>query len=79
MFKFSNKETYAKYEPEGNISKKLYKISEKIRCEKLELGILTGLKNIENFYQEISQIDIKSSEDKIMSLLKLFEGKVFKF
>ncbi len=68
MFKFSNKETYAKYEPEGNISKKLYKISEKIRCEKIGTNYFNGIKkNIENFYQKrISQIDIKSSEEKII-------------
>ena len=34
IFRFSNKETFKKYQPEGNISKKLYEISEKIRCEK---------------------------------------------
>ena len=32
--RFSNKETFKLYEPEGNISKKLYKIAENIRCEK---------------------------------------------
>ena len=28
-FRFSNNETFKKFEPKGNISKKLYKISEK--------------------------------------------------
>ena len=32
-YRFSNKNILKKYEPDGNISKKLYKISEKIRCE----------------------------------------------
>ena len=33
--RFSNKEILKKFEPEGKISKKLYDISEKIRCEKI--------------------------------------------
>ena len=33
--RFSNKKILKKYEPKGNISKKLYNISEKIRCEKI--------------------------------------------
>jgi cobalamin biosynthesis protein CobT len=34
-FRFSNNNTFKQYEPSGNISKKLYEISEKIRCEKI--------------------------------------------
>ena len=33
--RLSDKETLKLYEPKGNISKKLYKIAEKIRCEKI--------------------------------------------
>ena len=33
--RFSDKKTLKLYEPKGNISKKLYKIAEKIRCEKI--------------------------------------------
>ena len=66
--RFSNKKTLKKYEPEGNISKKLYDISEKIRCEKIGINYFKGVrKNIEKFYQKrISQLDLKSSEDKIV-------------
>ena len=32
------------YEPDGNISKKLYKIAEKIRCEKLGSDQFKGVK-----------------------------------
>ena len=66
--RFSNKKTLKKYEPEGNISKKLYDISEKIRCEKIGIHYFKGVrKNIENFYRKrISQLDLKSSEDKIV-------------
>ncbi|MDC0511409.1 cobalamin biosynthesis protein CobT [Pelagibacteraceae bacterium] len=67
-FRFSNNKTFKQYEPEGNISKKLYKISEKIRCEKIGTSYFKGVKNnIEKFYQErISGLDLKSSEDKII-------------
>ena len=34
IFRFSNKETFKKYQPEGNISKKLYEISEKLDVKK---------------------------------------------
>ena len=66
-FRFSDKKVLKKYEPEGNISKKLYSISEKIRCEKIGTSYFKGVKsNIEKFYQKrISKLDLKSSEDKI--------------
>ena len=67
-FRFSNNKTFKQYEPEGNISKRLYGISEKIRCEKIGTSYFKGIKNnIEKFYQErISGLDLKSSEDKIV-------------
>ena len=67
-FRFSNNKTFKQYEPEGNISKRLYKISEKIRCEKIGTSYFKGVKNnIEKFYQErLSGLDLKSSEDKIV-------------
>ena len=67
-FRFSNNKTFKQYEPKGNISKRLYKISEKIRCEKIGTSYFKGVKNnIEKFYQErVSGLDLKSSEDKII-------------
>ena len=67
-FRFSDEKTFKQYEPEGNISKQLYRISEKIRCEKIGTSYFKGIKkNIEKFYQErISGLDLKSSEDKII-------------
>ena len=67
-FRFSNNKTFKQHEPEGNISKRLYKISEKIRCEKIGTSYFKGVKNnIEKFYQErLSGLDLKSSEDKIV-------------
>jgi len=67
-FRFSDNKTFKQYEPEGNISKRLYQISEKIRCEKIGTSYFKGVKNnIEKFYQKrISSLDLKSSEDKII-------------
>ena len=67
-FRFSNQKTLKKYEPAGNISKKLYNVSEKIRCEKIGTSYFKGIKNnIEKFYQKkIAGLDLKSSEDKII-------------
>ena len=66
--RFSDKRTLRLYEPRGNISRKLYEIAEKIRCEKIGTSYFKGIKrNIEKFYQErISGLDLKSSEDKII-------------
>ena len=68
LHRFSNKEILKKYEPDGNISKKLYKISEKIRCENIGSNYFKGVKNnIEKFYlKRIDGLDLKSSEDKII-------------
>ena len=67
-YRFSNKLTLLKYQPKGNISRKLYQISEKIRCEKIGSSYFKGVKsNIEKFYQNrIAGLDLKSSEDKIV-------------
>ncbi len=67
-YRFSDKKTLKKYEPKGNISKKLYFISEKIRCEKIGTSYFKGVKNnIEKFYQKrLSSLNLKSSEDKIL-------------
>ncbi len=66
--RFSDSKTFKQYEPDGNISKQLYGISEKIRCEKIGTSYFKGVKNnIETFYQErVSGLDLKSSEDKIV-------------
>ena len=67
-FRFSDEKIFKQYEPKGNISKQLYRISEKIRCEKIGTSYFKGIKNnIEKFYQErVSGLDLKSSEDKII-------------
>ena len=72
--RFSNKKIFEKHRPEGNISKKLYKIAEKIRCEKIGINHFKGVKkNIEKFYKKrISELDFKSSEDKIVESFENF-------
>ncbi len=71
--RFSDNKVFKSYEPDGNISKKLYKIAEKVRYEKLGSDQFKGVKkNIENYYQErVNSLDLKSSEDK---LLESFEN-----
>ncbi len=81
--RFSNSKIFKSYEPEGNISKKLYKIAEKIRFEKLGADQFKGVKNnIKKYYQErINSLDLKNSEDKIIESfenylrVKFFESK----
>ncbi len=66
--RFSNLNILKTYEPKGNISKKLYKIAEKLRYEKLGSDQFKGVKNnIQNYYKDrISSLDLKNSEDKII-------------
>ena len=73
-FRFSNNKILKKYEPKGNISKKLYNISEKIRCEKIGTSYFKGVKsNIEKFYyNRVYNLDLKSSEDKIIESFENF-------
>jgi cobaltochelatase CobT len=68
IHRFSDPKTFKKFEPEGNISKQLYRISEKIRCEKIGTNYFKGVKNnIETFYQErVNGLDLNNSEDKIV-------------
>ncbi len=72
--RFSKHDILKKYEPSGNISKKLYYISEKIRCERIGSDYFKGVKNnIEKFYNKrISELDLKSSEDKIAESFENF-------
>ncbi len=81
--RFSNNQTFKSYEPKGNISKKLYKIAEKIRFEKLGSDHFKGVKNnIERYYQErVNSLDLKNNEDRIIESfenylrVKFFESK----
>ena len=67
--RFSDSKTYKKYEPDGNISKQLYKIAEKIRCEKIGSSYFKGIKNnIETFYALFEQLYLS---DKVF--IQLFD------
>ena len=78
--RFSNTDIFKSYEPAGNISKKLYKIAEKIRYEKLGSEKFKGVKdNIEKYYLErVNSLDLKNSEDVISeSFENYLRGKIF--
>ena len=66
--RYSSFKTFKSFEPKGNISKKLYKIAEQIRYEKIGSDTFKGVKNnIQKYYQErVNSLDLKSSEDKII-------------
>ena len=64
--RYSNEKILKTYEPEGNISKKLYHIAEKIRYEKLGSVEFKGIKNnIDEFYNEkLEKTDFEKNENK---------------
>ena len=64
--RYSNEKILKSYEPEGNISKKLYHIAEKIRYEKLGSLEFKGIKNnIDEFYNEkLEKTDFEKNENK---------------
>ncbi len=78
--RYSNFKTFKSYEPDGNISKKLYQIAEQIRYEKLGSDKFKGVKNnIQKYYRErVHSLDLKRSEDKIIeSFENYLRGKFF--
>jgi len=64
--RYSNEKILKKYEPVGDVSKKLYAIAEKIRYEKLGSEEFKGIKeNIHNYYCErLKNLDLKKNENK---------------
>ncbi len=74
--KYSNNEIFEEYKPKGEMSKKLYKIAEKIRYEKIGSEIFEGIKK--NLFFEYSQNNKKTNlnknklEDSFDSYLKNF-------
>ena len=63
----SNNRIFKSNEPQGSVSKKLYEIAEKIRCEKIGSDEFKGIKNnINNYYNErINNLDLDKNENKI--------------
>ena len=64
--RYSNEKILKSYEPEGNVSKKLYHIAEKIRYEKLGSLEFKGIKNnIDEFYNaKLEKTDFEKNENK---------------
>ena len=64
--RYSNNEIYKNYEPEGNQSKKLYSIAEKIRYEQIGSLRFKGIKkNIKSYYDErLNGLDLTKNENK---------------
>ena len=62
--RYSDKKIFDSFEPSGNTSKKLYKLAEKIRYEKLGSQKFDGIKkNIINYYNKKNEL-INSEKDK---------------
>ena len=71
--KCSNQEILRSFEPRGNISKQLYEIAEKIRCEKIGSINFKGIReNINNFHN-LKNKEIIESENKEYELADAFE------
>ena len=72
--RFSDRKVLKKFEPKGAVSKKLYEISEKIRCEKIGTDYFKGVKkNIEkHYYHRLSGLDLKNNEDKVVESFENF-------
>jgi len=70
--RYSNKEILKNNAPEGKISKQLYNIAEKIRCEKIGSIEFQGTKrNISEYYKErIENMDFNNNRD---STIEAFE------
>ncbi len=65
--RYSNLKILKNFEPTGNVNKKLYKIAEKIRCEKLGMENFKGIKNnLESYYFEINADQPGESEKNLI-------------
>jgi len=72
--RYSNSTIFKSYQPEGNISKKLYSIAEKVRYEKLGSEKFSGVKkNIDNHYISTSNNEYeKKDENKLPQAFEYF-------
>ena len=71
--KCSNPEIYKSYEPEGNISKLLYSLAEKIRYEKVGSLNFKGVKNNINKFYNLKNKEKNDYKDKNYELADAFE------
>ncbi len=67
-FRYSKSDIFKNHEPQGDTSKKLYHIAEKIRCEKLGSDQFRGIKNnlTENYREKLNELNLEKNEDKIL-------------
>ena len=72
--RYSNSTIFKSYQPEGNISKKLYSIAEKVRYEKLGSEKFSGVKkNIDNHYINTSNNEYeRKDENKLPQAFEYF-------
>ena len=71
--KCSNPEIYKSYEPEGNISKLLYSLAEKIRYEKVGSLNFKGVKNNINKFYDLKNKEKNDYKNKNYELADAFE------
>ncbi len=71
--RYSNKKIYDEYKPNGETSKRLYEIAEKVRYEKLGSEQFKGVKNnLDNFYSY--KLNLKEFKNKKENTLDAFEN-----
>ena len=73
--KFSDETIFKSYEPEGNISKILYKIAEKIRYENIGSNYFKGIKNNLNQFYKIKanqNVDYKNSDFEFIDAFECY-------
>ena len=71
--KYSDYKIYKSFEPDGNISKELYKVAEKIRYEKIGISKYKGIKeNIIKFY--FNKLERNLSEKNDNKIIDAFEN-----
>jgi len=78
----SDKNIYNSFEPKGNISKLLYAVAEKIRCENIGSSYFSGIKLNLNQYYKIKakqKIDYKNNDYEFIDAFENYlRGKFFK-
>lgn len=78
--KYSDVEIFNKYKPNGNLSSKLYDLSERLRCEKLGSDYYFGIEqNLKNFYNSENTNPLNEKIDyKIEELFEdILKDKIF--
>ena len=72
--RYSNRKIYDEYKPNGETSKKLYEIAEKVRYEKLGSEEFKGVKNnLDNFYAyKLNLKEFKNKKENILDAISIF-------